>query len=234
MAIIINIETSSDVCSVAISKDGAIEFQMEDSEGMNHATRLAPFVEKCMGELKRKGERPDAIAVSIGPGSYTGLRIGLSLAKGLAFSLGVPIIGISTLQILSVKAMFRNILWEGDELIVPMIDARRMEVYTAIYDFSLNPIMQEKPLVLDDQSFSNLYGKRKVIFIGNGSEKFKGVYKGDNAEWLGNIPAKASDMIALAEKYYNAGNFIDLAYSTPNYLKDYKTTVSKNKVLSSK
>ena len=102
MAIIINIETSSDVCSVAVSKDGVIEFQMEDSEGMNHATKLAPFVEKCMSELKRKGESPDAVAVSIGPGSYTGLRIGLSLAKGLAFSLGIPLIGLSTLQILTV------------------------------------------------------------------------------------------------------------------------------------
>lgn len=233
MAIIINIETSSDVCSVAVSKDGVIEFRMEDSEGMNHATKLAPFVEKCMSELKRKGESPDAVAVSIGPGSYTGLRIGLSLAKGLAFSLGIPLIGLSTLQILTVKAMFRNMTWEGDEIIVPMIDARRMEVYTAVYDFALTPLMPENPLILDDKSFSDLHEKRKVIFIGSGSEKFKNLYKGENAEWLGNIQAKASDMIALAEKYFYSGNFIDIAYSTPNYLKDYKTTVSKNKILSS-
>ena len=129
MAIIINIETSAEICSVAISKDGMVEFQLEETEGMSHASKLAPFVEKCMNELKRKEETPDAVAVSLGPGSYTGLRIGLSLAKGLAFSLGVPLIGLSTLQILSAKAMFRNILWEGDEIIVPIVAARRMEVY---------------------------------------------------------------------------------------------------------
>ena len=102
MAIILNIETSGKICSVAISKDGAIEYQLEDHEGMRHAEVLAPFVEKCMQELNRRGETLDAVAVSIGPGSYTGLRIGLSLAKGLAFSSSLPLIGVSTLQILAV------------------------------------------------------------------------------------------------------------------------------------
>ncbi|MDE6236751.1 MAG: tRNA (adenosine(37)-N6)-threonylcarbamoyltransferase complex dimerization subunit type 1 TsaB, partial [Muribaculaceae bacterium] len=99
MATILNIETSGRICSVAITKDGAVEYQLEDHEGMKHAEVLAPFVEKCMEELKRKGDKLDAIAVSIGPGSYTGLRIGLSLAKGLAFSMDLPLIGVSTLQI---------------------------------------------------------------------------------------------------------------------------------------
>ena len=116
MALIINIETSSMTCSVALTKDGVVEFQLEDTEGMNHAVKLAPFVERCMDEVNRKGEKLDAVAVSLGPGSYTGLRIGLSLAKGLAFSLGVPLIGISTLQIMAVKAMFRNLEWQGDEI----------------------------------------------------------------------------------------------------------------------
>ena len=124
MAIILNIETSSKICSVALTKDGAVEYQLEDTEGMNHAVRLAPFVEKCLEELKRKDEKLDAVAVSIGPGSYTGLRIGLSLAKGLCFSLGIPLIGVSTLKILAVKAMFRSFDWQGDEVLVPMIDAR--------------------------------------------------------------------------------------------------------------
>ena len=126
MAIILNIETSGRICSVALTKEGAVEFQLEDTEGMKHAERLAPFVERCMEELKRKEEKLDAVAVSIGPGSYTGLRIGLSLAKGLAFSLGVPLIGVSTLKILAVKAMFRNMDFSGEELLAPMIDARRM------------------------------------------------------------------------------------------------------------
>ena len=126
MAVILNIETSGAVCSVAVTKDGAVEFQLENTEGMKHAEMLAPFGERCMEEIHRKGDRLDAVAVSIGPGSYTGLRIGLSLAKGLAFSRNVPLIGVPTLKILAVKAMFRNINWQGDEILLPMLDARRM------------------------------------------------------------------------------------------------------------
>lgn len=231
MAIIINIETSSKTCSVALSKDGAVEFQLEDTEGMNHATKLAPFVERCMEELKRKEEKPDAVAVSLGPGSYTGLRIGLSLAKGLAFSLDVPLIGISTLQILAVKAMFRSMDWEGDEIIVPMVDARRMEVFTGAYDFALHEIIPEQPMILDKESMNCIKNSRKVIFLGDGSDKFKDVYSGENAVWLGSVMPHAKDMLALSEKFYREKRFIDVAYSTPNYLKEYQTTIPKNKVL---
>ncbi len=232
MATIINIETSSRICSVALSKDGVIEMELEDDKGMSHAERLAPFVEKCIEESNRKGWPIDAISISLGPGSYTGLRIGLSLAKGLAFSLGVPLIGLSTLQVLAVKAMFRNILWEGDETIVCMVDARRMEVFGGAFDFSLKEVVKEAPYILTEQSFSELYPKRKVIFIGDGSEKFKSLYQGTNAEWLGNLYPHARDMIALSEKYFREGRFIDVAYSVPNYLKEYQTTVPKNSVLS--
>lgn len=231
MASIINIETSSKTCSVALSIDGAVEFELEDTEGMNHATRLAPFVERCMEEVSRKEIHLDAVAVSLGPGSYTGLRIGLSLAKGLAFSLGIPLIGISTLQILAVKAMFHSVVWEGDEIIVPMIDARRMEVFTAAFDFSLNEVIKEGPEILDEQSYTSLDSRRKVIFLGDGSEKYREVCRLKNAVWLGNIMPHARDMMALSEKYFREGRFLDLAYSTPNYLKEYQTTVPKNKVL---
>ena len=231
MAIIINIETSAKTCSVALSKDGAVEFQLEDTEGMNHATKLAPFVERCMEELKRKEEKPDAVSVSLGPGSYTGLRIGLSLAKGLAFSLDVPLIGLSTLQILAVKAMFRSMEWEGDEIIVPMVDARRMEVFTGAYNFALQEVVKEQPKILDSDSFKELHDRRKVLFLGDGSEKFKDVYSGTNAEWLGSLTPHAKDMLALSEKFFREKRFIDVAYSTPNYLKEYQTTVPKNKVL---
>ena len=231
MAIIINIETSAKTCSVALSKDGAVEFQLEDTDGMNHATKLAPFVERCMEELKRKEEKLDAVAVSLGPGSYTGLRIGLSLAKGLAFSLDVPLIGISTLQILAVKAMFRSMEWEGDEIIVPMVDARRMEVFTGAYNFALQEVVREQPMILDSDSFKELHGYRKVLFLGDGSEKFKDVYSGSNDVWLGPLTPHAKDMLALSEKFFREKRFIDVAYSTPNYLKEYQTTVPKNKVL---
>lgn len=232
MAIILNIETSSNICSVALTKDGAVEFELDDTEGMNHAVKLAPFAERCMEELKRKGESLDAVAVSLGPGSYTGLRIGLSFAKGLAFSLGIPLIGISTLQLLAVKAMFRNVLWEGDEILVGMIDARRMEVYTAAYDFSLDEVISERAEILTAESFSQLHECRKVVFLGDGSDKFRDVYAGTNAKWLGNLMPHARDMTALSEKFYREKRFIDVAYSTPNYLKEYQATIATNKVLS--
>lgn len=231
MSIIINIETSSKTCSVALTKDGVVELELEDSEGMNHAVKLAPFVERCMEELKRKGESPDAVAVSLGPGSYTGLRIGLSFAKGLAYSLGIPLIGLSTLQILAVKAMFRNIDREGDEIIACLIDARRMEVFAGVFDFALSEISGEGPQILTSDSFNELKEYRKVIFIGDGTEKFKELYAGENAEWLGPLMPHARDMIALSEKYYREGKFIDIAYSTPNYLKEYQTTIPRNKVI---
>ena len=231
MATILNIETSSSVCSVALTKDGAVEFELEDTEGMNHAVKLAPFAERCMEELKRKEESLDAVAVSLGPGSYTGLRIGLSFAKGLAFSLNIPLIGISTLQLLAVKAMFRNMAWEGDEILVGMIDARRMEAYVGAYDFALNAIIPERAEILNPDSFKELHGYRKVVFIGDGSDKFRDVYGAGNAEWLGKLMPHARDMTALSEKYFREKRFIDVAYSTPNYLKEYQAKIEKNKVL---
>lgn len=230
MAVILNIETSGQICSVALSKDGAIEYQLENHEGMRHAEVLAPFVEKCMQELERKGESLDAVAVSIGPGSYTGLRIGLSMAKGLAFSRDIPLIGVSTLQILAVKAMFRNFDFTGEELLVPMIDARRMEVFAGVYDFSLKEVEQPGPKILDDKSWSDLLARKKMVFIGDGAEKAQSVIKSDNAMWMAGLQPVARDMMALSEKHFREGNFIDRAYSTPEYLKEYQTTTPKKKI----
>ncbi|MDE6072208.1 MAG: tRNA (adenosine(37)-N6)-threonylcarbamoyltransferase complex dimerization subunit type 1 TsaB, partial [Muribaculaceae bacterium] len=166
MATIINIETSGKICSVALTRDGVLEFDLENKDGMKHAELLAPFVEKAMAEVKRKEWTLDAVAVSIGPGSYTGLRIGLSLAKGLAFSLGVPLIGVSTLKILAVKAMFRNMNFTGEEILAPMIDARRMEVFTGAYDFALNAVEGPGPMILDGDSYSGLLSEKEVWFMG--------------------------------------------------------------------
>lgn len=231
MANILNIETSSKKCSVALSQNGGIEIFREDDECMNHAVRLAPFVEECMQELTHRGEKLDAVAISLGPGSYTGLRIGLSFAKGLAFSLDIPLIGISTLQIMAVKAMFKKFDWEGDEIIVPMVDARRMEVFTGAFDFSLNEIVKEKAEILSEESFNMLHTKRKIIFLGDGSIKFQDTYSGGNAEWLGDLMPNARDMMALSEKYLREKRFIDVAYSVPNYLKEYQATTPKNKII---
>ncbi|MDE7412973.1 MAG: tRNA (adenosine(37)-N6)-threonylcarbamoyltransferase complex dimerization subunit type 1 TsaB [Muribaculaceae bacterium] len=230
MATILNIETSGKICSVALTRDGMVEYQLEDHEGMRHAEVLAPFVEKCILELKRKDIPLDAVAVSIGPGSYTGLRIGLSLAKGLAFSRNIPLIGVSTLQILAVKAMFRNLDFKGDELLVPMIDARRMEVFTGVYDFALNPVEGPGSKILDNESYQDLLKDRTLYFMGDGSDKAMDVIKSDNAFWISGLMPMARDMLALSEKYYREGNFLDLAYATPEYLKEYQTTVANNKL----
>lgn len=232
MTTILNIETSGSVCSVALTKDGGVDFHIESDKGMKHAECLAPYVEKCMAELTRRDEGLDAVAVSIGPGSYTGLRIGLSLAKGLCFAKDLPLIGVPTLQILAVKAMFSNMELQGDELLVPMIDARRQEVYTAVYDFALNPLLPPTPLILDKDSYSEFLDLGKtLIAIGDGTAKARNIIERPGIEWLGTGCPLALDMTALSELAWRKQDFLDLAYSTPEYLKEYQATLPKNKVL---
>ncbi|MDE6756663.1 MAG: tRNA (adenosine(37)-N6)-threonylcarbamoyltransferase complex dimerization subunit type 1 TsaB, partial [Muribaculaceae bacterium] len=143
---ILNIETSTNVCSVAVTADGMVLCHREDFAGHNHATLLSGFIKDCLDHIAAHEMKLDAVAVSIGPGSYTGLRIGLSEAKGLCYALGIPLIGIDTLKIMAVEVMFTQSL-EGDELFVPMIDARRMEVYTAVYDMALATLVEPTPLI---------------------------------------------------------------------------------------
>lgn len=207
-----------------------MEFDLDNSDGMKHAELLAPFVERAMEEVKRKEWKLDAVAVSIGPGSYTGLRIGLSLAKGLAFSLGVPLIGVSTLKILAVKAMFRNFNFTGEEILAPMIDARRMEVFTGAYDFALNALDGPAPMILDENSYASLLAEREVWFMGDGAEKAKEVIKSPNAHWMDGLNPMAKDMLALSEKAFREGDFLDIAYSVPEYLKEYQTTTPRCKI----
>lgn len=231
MITLLNIETSGETCSVAVSQDGYVEFEKIEREGMNHARVLAPFVEECVDWLNRHDTKPDAVAVSIGPGSYTGLRIGLSMAKGLCIGMNVPLIGVSTLQLMAVQAMFGHTAWEGDELLVPMIDARRMEVYTAAYDFSLNAVVAPQPMILDENSFSELLKTRKLYFIGEGAKKASDVIHSENAHFLTEIRPMAYGMMSLGEKAFKAGDFLDVAYSVPEYLKEFQATVPRNKVL---
>ena len=173
----------------------------------------------------------DAIAVSIGPGSYTGLRIGLSEAKGLAFGLEVPLIGINTLQLLTVSAMFNHFIDDDSALYVPMIDARRMEVYTAVYNNALQEVMLPQAMVIDENSFAALLDNHKLIFVGNGADKVKEVIAHPNARFISGVKPVALEMMALAEKAFREQHFIDVAYSTPLYLKEFQATQSKKKVL---
>lgn len=229
MAIILNIETSTDCCSVALCGDGAVLEERMEREGMNHARLAAPFAKECLAWLDRQEKKADAIAVSIGPGSYTGLRIGMSLAKGLCMGMELPLIGVPTLQVLAVKAMFSRFDLEGDELLIPMLDARRMEVYTATYDFRLEEVQTVRPLILKPDSFSELAASgQRLIFVGNGARKAQGFLDvPENALFLSEIYPDAKGMMALSDRAYRNGDFLDVAYSVPFYLKEFQATVPK-------
>lgn len=229
--VILNIETSGEVCSVALTCNGVVDFERESTEGMKHAELLAPFVDEALCEVRRREMRLSAVAVSLGPGSYTGLRIGLSMAKGLACGLDVPLLGIPTLEVMAVKAMFRNRAWTGEEILVPMLDARRMEVYTGAYDFALHELLAPQPLILDSESYAPLLESgREVWFFGDGSGKFKDICHHPAANWIDDLKPHARDMTALSEKHLREGRIIDRAYSVPLYLKEYQATKPKPKI----
>lgn len=230
MSNIINIETSTSVCSVALSSDGQVVDHHENYDGQTHATLLSQFIKDMLDTASRKEMKLDAIAVSIGPGSYTGLRIGLSQAKGLAFGLDLPLIGINTLHLLTVSTMFHD-FYDDDVVFVPMIDARRMEVYTGAFNSALETILEPQPMIIDKNSFCELLTSHQLVFMGNGSNKAKEIIKSPNAYFVDGIKPVAVDMTALSEKACREKRFIDVAYSTPLYLKDFQATVPKKKVL---
>ena len=229
MAVILNIETSTNVCSVAVTAEGMILTHYEDFQGQNHAALLSVYIKACLDFIHEKEMTLDAVAVSIGPGSYTGLRIGLSEAKGLAYALNIPLIGIETLQIMAVSVMFNHDI-DPDSLFVPMIDARRMEVYTAVYDMALETRLAPTPLILDETSYHEwLDAGEKLLFFGNGSDKARELLEAHpGARFIADISPLAVDMIALAERAYSQKQFLDLAYSTPSYLKEFQATKPKN------
>ncbi|MBD5370041.1 MAG: tRNA (adenosine(37)-N6)-threonylcarbamoyltransferase complex dimerization subunit type 1 TsaB [Bacteroides sp.] len=231
MSVILNIETSSEICSVAVSVDGTVDFHIESDEAMQHSRALADYVEKALSHIARREMPLDAVAVSLGPGSYTGLRIGLSLAKGLCFAREIPLIGLSTLEIMAVKGMFACHDSEGDDLLVPLIDARRMEVYTAVYDFALRPVLPPQPMILDEASFRDIEPGRRMLFIGNGVTKAKELLASDRSVFLSARMPVAMDMVALAERAFRNSDFVDPAYVVPLYLKEYQASTPKNKVL---
>ena len=223
MPTILNIETSTEVCSVALTSEGAVLEHFEEFEGRNHATLLSGFVKGCLDHLRRHDMELDAVAVSLGPGSYTGLRIGLSEAKGLAYALDVPLIGVDTLKLMSVNVMFGNDV-SPEAMFAPMIDARRMEVYTAVYDLALNVLADPSPLILEPDSYDKWLERGEVLFFGNGSDKARDVLAHRNARFVDDIKPLAVDMLALSDKAFREGRFLDLAYSVPTYLKDFQAT----------
>lgn len=230
MATIISIETSADVCSVALSSDGFILLHFEEWESHNHAARLSGFLSECMEHLRRHDMHLDAVAVSMGPGSYTGLRIGLSEAKGLAYSLGVPLIGVDTLKLLVTHVMFAGAELPDGTLYCPMVDARRMEVFTGVYDIALDEVTAPGPMILDKTSLAGILDHNHVAIFGSGSDKAVDVIRHPNALYISGVVPLATDMVALAEKAWHSKDFLDLAYSTPNYLKAFQGTQPKARI----
>lgn len=218
MALILNIDTSIQSGSVCLSRDGKSIGFLENSERGQQAAWLHNSIKQLMADAGVDLKSLNAIAVSNGPGSYTGLRIGLSAAKGICYALNIPLILINTLKI-----MASAVADQADDLICPMIDARRMEVFTAIYDKNLNIIDQPKALVLQSDSFSELLASRKILFVGNGSTKFKELTNYSNANFV-NHTHNALDLAKLSSKMFDESQFADLAYSEPEYVKAVHTT----------
>ena len=232
MACILNIETSTEVCSVALTSEGQVLDHRENYDGQTHATLLSQYVKEMLDYARSREMKLDAVAVSIGPGSYTGLRIGLSEAKGLAFGLQVPLIGVNPLQLMVVSTMFNHFIEEDNVLYVPMIDARRMEVYTAAYNPALEPVVEPQAMILDEHSFeAQLQQGYTLVLMGNGSDKARQVLGRDGVRFIEGIKPVAVDMMALAERAFRNSDFIDVAYSTPLYLKEFQATKPKNPIL---
>lgn len=227
MSCILHIETSTEVCSVAVSQDGASIFSKEDFKGPSHATELGVFVDEALSFADSHAIPVDAVAVSCGPGSYTGLRIGVSMAKGICYALGVPLIGIPTLEVMCVPVLLFRDLPE-DALLCPMIDARRMEVYAAVYDRALRVKRETGADVVDENSYSEFLAEHPVYFFGNGAAKCKDKLTHPNARFLDDIHPLAKWMFPLAEKAVARNDFKDVAYFEPFYLKEFVASKPKN------
>lgn len=225
MSYILNIETATTNCSVSLSKEGETFILKEDYDSnYSHAERLHVYIETVLEQAKLSLKQIDAISVSKGPGSYTGLRIGVSTAKGLCFAADKPLISVPTLEALAhqVKA--------EDGVIVPMLDARRMEVYSAVFDTDYKAIRNTQAQVLDETSFQDYLKQGKVYFIGNGVEKTKSLINHPNAVFVeGKLPS-ANNMSQIAYHKYKKDDIEDVAYFEPYYLKDFIAIKPKPKV----
>ncbi len=224
---ILNIETSTTVCSAAITRDGEPIFVRVNKDGQNHARMLPLFIQELLTEAQQQGITLHAVALSQGPGSYTGLRIGTATAKGICYGLNIPLIPLDTLQILCAAAESHI---PHSARIIPMLDARRMEVYCAQYDATGNRLTNIEAKVIDEHSFADVLDAHQVSFFGDGSAKCKAIITHPNAHFIDGIVPLAEHMGRLAEAAYQAQRFADVAYFDPFYLKEYQATISKNKI----
>lgn len=226
MSCILHIETSTEVCSVSVSQDGASIFTKEDFNGPSHATLLGVYVDEALSFVDNHAIPLDAVAVSCGPGSYTGLRIGVSMAKGICYGRNIPLIGIPTPEIMCVPVLLNHDLPE-DALLCPMIDARRMEVYAAIYDRSLKTCREIGADIIDENSYKEFLDEHPVYFFGNGAAKCREKINHPNAHFIDDIYPLAKWMFPLAEKAVAKEDYKDVAYFEPFYLKEFVASTPK-------
>jgi len=232
MSCILHIETSTKVCSVALSENGACLFEKSDYDGPNHATQCGVFVDEALSFANSHAIPVDAVAVSEGPGSYTGLRIGYSMAKGVCYGYQIPLIALSTLEIMCVPVLLYHEEVEEGALLIPMIDARRMEVYSAVYDRALKPVRGIQADEVDAETYREYLDRGPVYFFGDGSTKVRSVIQHPNARFIDKVNPLAKYMYPLAERRFVREEFADVAYSEPFYLKDYVAIKPKNPIAS--
>lgn len=228
MTLILHIETAVETASICLAKDGELLTLDSNTQQRDHAAWMHNAIQLMMDNAGLSMKDLSAIAVSAGPGSYTGLRVGMASAKGLSYALKIPMISLNTLEIMANAALtnWSNTEGNNDNLLVPMIDARRMEVFTAIYDAQLKNILIPQAMVLDVDSFNIWLKDHQLMFFGNGHEKCRNLIIHENARFE-DISFSASNMVTLAYSYFQAKNFADLAYSEPFYTKAFYSPAKK-------
>jgi len=227
MSNILSIETSTNCCSVAVSSEGACLFDRRDAAGPNHAVVLGRFVDEALAFADSQAMHLDAVAVSCGPGSYTGLRIGVSMAKGICYGRGLKLIGIPTLELLCVPILLTHDEMDENARLCPMLDARRMEVYAAVYDRALHPVREVQADIVDADTYREFLDEGPVYFFGNGAGKCMDIINHPNAHHIADIEPSAKWMFPLAERKIKEERFEDIAYFVPFYLKDFVAKLPK-------
>jgi tRNA threonylcarbamoyladenosine biosynthesis protein TsaB len=234
MACILCIETAENICSVALFNDLTLLSQISDNQEKSHSERLTVLIQDLFNRVNMAVNAIDAIAVSKGPGSYTGLRIGVSVAKGICYAIHKPLIGVNTLEILSYNALSNEFFKKNKSIpfsLCPMIDARRMEVYLQFFDSHINPESEISAEIISSNSFSDLLNNRTIVFFGSGADKIEPILSHNNAVFLNGIRPLAKFMISPALKSYHDNHFEDVAYFEPYYLKNFVATRQKKNLL---
>ncbi|MEL6864979.1 MAG: tRNA (adenosine(37)-N6)-threonylcarbamoyltransferase complex dimerization subunit type 1 TsaB [Bacteroidota bacterium] len=224
MALILHLDTNTEICSVALAREGGLLAEQEISEGFVHASRITLLIQACLATAQYDIQQLDAVALSRGPGSYTGLRVGAATAKGIAYALDIPLIAVDSLHALALAAMTNT---PGADIYGPMIDARRMEVYLSLYDNEGKCLLKPEARIIDKHSFSRYFESGKqLIFCGNGAEKCMDLMPDNQAQRLPILSA-ARHLIPLAYQQFTGKIFADLAYFSPLYLKPPNITKPK-------